>query len=167
MRKYADLLAYETNEFMEVKGMTNLPAESFDLNEEKKTAEDYLIHYAFYKEQLEAQKTDIIESSPGRDDMPSREKYAHGNPTCNKAMKLIKDDILRTERWLKAVEATRAHFARADSNRGVFITMRYDIGMSARQIALDLGIGKTSVFSFQNEILSYLIGAHDALTVRS
>jgi hypothetical protein len=151
----------------EVKGMTNVSAESLDFDEEKKTAEDYLIHYAAYKAEIEQYKLLIIESSPAMNDMPTREKYVHGNPTANKAIKLTRDDILRKERWLKATAMTRVHYAIAESDHWAIITMKYDMGMTAKQIALDLGIGKTSVFSFQNEVLSYLVGAHDMLVIRT
>jgi hypothetical protein len=132
-----------------------------DMDEEKKTAEDYLIHYAAYKDEIEQYKLSIIESSPNMgNDMPTRGKYVHGNPTANKAIKLTRDDILRKERWLKAVEVTRAYFARADSNHGIFITERYDMGMQPGQIANDIGICRASVFILQNEVLIHLIGVH-------
>lgn len=145
----------------------NIPAYTadqpdIDLDEEKKIAESYLIHYDFYKERLEAKREEIIEGRPTIDDMPKKDKYLHGNPTFTKAVKLMNKKLVDTENWLKAVEATRAHFARTDSNHGIILIMKYEMGLTAKQIALDIGISPASVFNLRNEILNYMTGTHDA-----
>ncbi|MFA5239787.1 MAG: hypothetical protein WC476_08800 [Phycisphaerae bacterium] len=141
--------------------MTNLPAESLDLNEEKRTAEDYLIHYAFYKEQLEAQRLDIIEGRPSQDEIPPREKFAHGNPTLNKAGKLLSEKQMQTDCWLRAAEATRKHFdGQANTNHREYIKMRYEEGKTPRTIESELGVSRATVFNIRDEVLNYMAFAH-------
>lgn len=128
-----------------------------DLDEEKKTAEDYLIHYDFYREQLKARREEIIDGRPMRDNIPKKDKHSHGNPTYTKTAKLLNKRLTDTANWLKAVEATREHFARTDSNHGIFIAERYDMGMTPRQIAADIGVSKRMVYFIRDEVLERLL----------
>jgi hypothetical protein len=132
-----------------------------DLDEEKKTAEEYLIHYTVYKKQLEEKRQTIIESSPNISDIPIREKYAHGDSTANKAKKLLNNAQMRIDCWLRAAEATRKHFdEQINTNHRDYIKMRYDEGMTPRTIANELGIGVRTVFAVRDELLNYMAFAH-------
>lgn len=129
-----------------------------ELTEEKQTAEEYLIHYAFIKGDLEQRRQTIIESSPSLSEVPTREKYAHGNPTYSKVVRLTRSDLLQKERWLKAVDATKAHYAGMDTNHALFITERYGLGMHWTQIARDLGICVDTVARLRHDVLKKMIG---------
>lgn len=134
-----------------------------DLDEEKKTAEYYLKHYDRCKEELEEKKLAIIEGQPHRPevDVYTRDKYCHGDPTLTKAERMTREDILRTEAWLRAAEATRSHFdGQANTNHRDYIKMRYGEGKTPRTIAYELGVGYRTVFTIRDEVLNYMAFAH-------
>lgn len=132
-----------------------------DLDEEKKTAEQYLIHYDFYKEKLESNRQTIIESSPNTSEVPIKDKYVYGDSTANKAKKLLDNKQMQVACWLRAAEATRKHFnEQVNANHRDYIKMRYDEGKTPRTISYELGIGQRTVFTIRDEVLNYMAFAH-------
>jgi len=118
-----------------------------------KKIEFYLYSYRELAEFLEVYKMEIIERG-------NRELVEWGkgisyrsDPTANRAVKLCKENILETERWLKVVERVKARFK--GTPKGELIRLKYELEQSEVFICQALNIERTTYYSWRQEIVLY------------
>ena len=118
-----------------------------------KRIEFYLYNYRELTVELEQHKTNIIESG-------NRELIDFGqgvsyrsDPTANRVVKLCKENVLETERWLKVIERVKARFK--GTLKGELIRLKYELEQSEVFICQALNIERTTYYSWRQEIVLY------------
>ena len=118
-----------------------------------KRIEFYLYNYRELIVELEQHKTNIIEGD-------NRELIDFGqgvsyrsDPTANRAVKLCKENVLETERWLKVVERVKARFK--GTPKGELIRLKYELEQSEVFICQALNIERTTYYAWRQEVVLY------------
>ncbi len=128
-----------------------------------KKIEWYLYNYYEIRRYIAEKKEDIIDAnSKDLTEWGSGISY-HSDPTANKTMKLCKEDIVETEKWLQVIEATIKEFQ--GTEKGQLLQKKYFDELGEKHICMELNIERATYFNWRNEIVFYvaLLAAQEGL----
>lgn len=128
-----------------------------------KKIEFYLYNYRELAEFMEVHKMEIIERG-NRELIDFGQGVSHrSDPTANRAVKLCKENVLETERWLKVVDKMKSKFK--GTLKGELIRLKYERGMSEIVICRELNIERSTYYAWRQEVVLYaaLVAAHARL----
>ena len=116
-----------------------------------KKIEYYLYNADKLKREIEQTRTQLIEAgSPEMAGGINGIGY-HSDPTAGKAIKLSTNRITEYGKWIKAVEQARGKYQGTDKAK--FIKLKYDKGLSEKEVCKQLFISRTTFYAWRKEIV--------------
>lgn len=128
-----------------------------------KKIEWYLYNYHNIRREVDQEKQNIIESG-GRDLTEWGGGIScHSDPTANKAIKLVRAELVEEEKWLKVIKNTIKHFE--NTEKGRLLQKKYFDELGEKYICEELHIERATYYNWRNEIVLYtaLLGVQEGL----
>jgi hypothetical protein len=116
-----------------------------------KKIEYYLYNADKLKREIEQARKELIEASNPEMAGGINGIGYHSDPTAGKAIKLSTNRITEYGKWIKAVEQVKGKYR--DTDKAKFIKLKYDKGLSEKEVCKQLFISRTTFFTWRKEIV--------------